>query len=79
MKFVNALVGRKGSKLHKLSEKHEYTNFFEYPIPSGKDGFLATNSLLAFVIILYRAYSEASEKKSNLPETLEKLRKKIIA
>ena len=59
MKFVSALVCRKESKLHKLSTDYEYTDCFQFPIPSGKDGFLATNSLLAFLVILYRAYANA--------------------
>lgn len=78
MKSVNAVVGRKESKLHKLSSKHEYTNCFEFDLPGGKDGFLATNSLIAFTTLLYRAYSEACLTKNDLPKTLEELIKKCI-
>lgn len=78
MKFVNAMVGRKGSKLHKLSVKHEYTNCFEFPMPHGKDGFLATNSLLAFTVILYRAYSDAGNGTTCLPKSVRELTEKCI-
>lgn len=73
MKFVNAIVGRKNSKVNKLSVKYEYTNCFEHPLPQGKDGFLATNSLLAFIVILHRAYASASNRNVTLPNTIKNL------
>ncbi|QMU61184.1 MAG: HAD hydrolase family protein [Gammaproteobacteria bacterium] len=78
MNTVSAIVGRKGSKLNKLSKKHEYTNCFEYFLPSGKDGFLATNSLLAFTTLLYRAYSDSSDEIRELPKTTGELINKCI-
>ena len=82
MKFVSALVCRKESKLHKLSNEYEYTKCFQFPIPSGKDGFLATNSLLAFLVILYRAYSDAINevnKTVGLSKTLNALIRMCLA
>ncbi len=82
MKFVSALVCREESKLHKLSTEYEYTKCFQFPIPSGKDGFLATNSLLAFLVILYRAYSDAINevnKTIGLSKTLNALIRKCLA
>ena len=82
MKSVSALVCRKESKLNKLSTEYQYTKCFQFPIPSGKDGFLATNSLLAFLVILYRAYSDAiSEvnKTIGLSKTLNALFRKCLA
>ncbi len=82
MKFVSALVCRKESKLHKLSTEYEYTKCFQFPIPSGKDGFLATNSLLVFLVILYRAYGEVIKevnKTVGLSKTLNALIRKCLA
>lgn len=40
------------SLLAKLAAKYRYVEFLEVDLPSGKDGFLATNSLLASVVLL---------------------------
>ncbi|GAB4019502.1 hypothetical protein GCM10028808_57450 [Spirosoma migulaei] len=49
------LCMQKDSLLSKLSKKHSVSETFEYSLPTGKDGFLATNSLVAFFSILYSA------------------------
>ena len=36
----------------------------EFPIPSGRDGFLATNSLVATLVLLYRASTESPSAQS---------------
>lgn len=72
-KAVSALVGMANSKLAQLSSKYLYTNLFEYNLPSGKDGFLATNSLFGFATLLYRAYCEATRAPESLPPSLKKL------
>ena len=46
---------------------------FSFKSPAGRDGYLATNSLLAMCIVLERAYSNAVGCKSRLPSTVEKL------
>ncbi|MBL0745717.1 HAD hydrolase family protein [Chryseolinea lacunae] len=78
MKFVNAIVGRNETRLHEASAKHQYTNCFAFPMPYGKDGFLATNSLLAFTVILYRAYNDVGNGTTQLPQTLNALFKKCM-
>lgn len=55
---VAALVGKLNSKLSALSCEHEYTDFVEVELPTGHDGFLATNSLLAFAVLICRAYGK---------------------
>ncbi|MEZ5059075.1 MAG: SIS domain-containing protein [Saprospiraceae bacterium] len=47
----------KNSKLKKLVSGNEFCDFFEFENPLGKDGFLATNSLLALFNILRRSFS----------------------
>jgi hydroxymethylpyrimidine pyrophosphatase-like HAD family hydrolase len=70
MRNINALVGSDNTKLHRLSKKYQYANLWGFPLPTGKDGFLATNSLLAFSVLLYRAYSTAVKQHNGLPNKL---------
>jgi len=44
------------SPLAKQSDKFTLSKIFEFPLPTRKDGFLASNSLVAFFILLARAY-----------------------
>ncbi len=81
MKFVSALVCREESKLNELSTEYQYTKCFQFSIPSGRDGFLATNSLLASLVILYRAYGNAINevnKTIGLSKTLNALIRKCL-
>lgn len=60
-----AICLRPKSKLSDLAKKYEYVKFIEYSLPSGKDGYLATNSQIAFFTLLSRAYEQALEIKPN--------------
>jgi fructoselysine-6-P-deglycase FrlB-like protein len=42
-----AICMKKHSPLSRLSQEFKYTRFVDFELPSEKDGFLATNSLLA--------------------------------
>src|SRR5208337_3592296 len=57
-KFM-VLCAKSGSPLGRLAAGHPFVDFVEFEPPAGKDGFLATNSLLASVTLLIRAYSSA--------------------
>ena len=52
---VMALCMNQNSPLSQLSRKFQFTENLEFEPPIQKDGFLATNSLLAFLINLLRA------------------------
>lgn len=67
------LCASTGSPLARLARKHPHVDFAEFEPPSGKDGFLATNSLLASVVLLVRAYAAAFITDQPLPETLSGL------
>lgn len=54
---VGVLCGRKASPLAELCRRHPFVDLLLYPPPGGKDGFLATNSLLGFSALLTRAYA----------------------
>ncbi len=51
------LCGREDSPLAELGRTHDFTDLLIFPPPAGKDGFLATNSLLGFTALLARAYT----------------------
>lgn len=53
---VGILCGREDSPLAELCRRHDYVDLLIYAPPAGKDGFLATNSLLGFAALLTRAY-----------------------
>ena len=65
-----ALCGAHGSPLAKLAAGLAI-DVFEHAPPAGKDGFLATNSLASFLLLLARAYSEITN--SPFPSSLEEL------
>lgn len=58
------------SKLTSLTRQYEYVDAWIEPSPVGGDGFLATNSLLAFFILSYRIF----QPKNPLPPTYDDLK-----
>jgi fructoselysine-6-P-deglycase FrlB-like protein len=54
---IGVLCGRSESPLAELCRAHPFVDLLLYSPPAGKDGFLATNSLLAFTILLARAHA----------------------
>ena len=57
-----------GSPLSELAAKTSLSEHFEYDNPAGKDGFLATNSLVAFFGILYTSLSASPTEEKCLLE-----------
>jgi fructoselysine-6-P-deglycase FrlB-like protein len=55
------------SPLAIFAGKYNYTDVFEFDLPSQRDGFLATNSLLAFSVLFVRAYLDIFENAGKLP------------
>ena len=51
------LCGREASPLAELCRQHPFVDLLIYAPPAGKDGFLATNSLLGFTALLTRSYA----------------------
>jgi hypothetical protein len=56
-----ALCLRSGSPLEASAEEFEFARVLSCDLPSGRDGFLATNSLMAAASILARAYTVAKD------------------
>ena len=55
-RFLIAVCATKNSPLARLVNGYSKGFCFDFKLPTGKDGFLATNSLIAMGVILLRAY-----------------------
>ncbi len=67
------LCGREKSPLADSASGIDHASAFSYDLPSRRDGFLATNSLLAFIVLICRAWSNAAGVKQDLPATLPEI------
>ena len=67
------LCGRDASPLARLCRQHPYVDLLLYTPPAGKDGFLATNSLLGFAALLTRAYVTEFGTSNDWQETVDYL------
>jgi hypothetical protein len=72
------LCGRPASPLASLCRRHPFVDLLLYPPPTGKDGFLATNSLLGFAALLARAYALEFEATAEWEEALDLLRRLLL-
>ena len=59
--------------LSETAANYEYVRTIEFSLPTGKDGFVATNTLLATAILLTRAYESLYPPQTPLPATLSEL------
>jgi fructoselysine-6-P-deglycase FrlB-like protein len=64
---------RKGSSLSRLAKSYRFVDVPDLNPPSVKDGFLATNSLLAFAVLLVRAYNSTFSSNEKLPRDFNSL------
>jgi hydroxymethylpyrimidine pyrophosphatase-like HAD family hydrolase len=67
-KQLIVLCLRRGTPLARSAARFPFVDFFEHDLPTGRDGFLATNSLLASLVLLTRAYAVARGIPSDLPQ-----------
>lgn len=67
------LCASTASPLARLAAEYPYVDLAEFDAPSGKDGFLATNSLLASAVLLVRGYAAAHAGPPPLPATFQSL------
>lgn len=66
-KSIITLCMSENSPLTNLACKYSICKPFEFKIPTGKDGFLATNSLVGFFVILYKIFNNNINIKKDLP------------
>lgn len=60
-----ALIGHEDSKVGAIAQSHPYVDLLVYAPPSGKDGFLATNTLFGATALLTRAYCATTSGTSS--------------
>lgn len=65
---VGAITLTSVGRLQKNFPARKIDSLYAFDIPTGRDGFLATNSILAFYLLLYRAFG--CEKTENLTTNL---------
>lgn len=66
----------KNAPLSKVASGYSLSKTLEYEIPSRKDGFLATNTLVAYYVLLCKAFEDQSIQASQLATSIL-YRKKI--
>jgi hypothetical protein len=71
--LLAAICTRRDTPLAKAAAFHDWTFCHEFPTPVRKDGFLATNSLIATIVLLVRAYERIFSVPPSLPPTLNDL------
>lgn len=72
-RLLGGVCTRKGSALGEAIKSLEGHSLHEYELPTGKDGFLATNSLIATAVLLTRAWNAAWDNDASLPASLADL------
>jgi hydroxymethylpyrimidine pyrophosphatase-like HAD family hydrolase len=58
---IYSLCMKKNSPLAKLAANTSISKHYEFDSPSGKDGFLATNSLVSFFSLIYNVFKTVSD------------------
>ena len=58
-------------KLQSLLQEDDSASLFEYAIPTGRDGFLSTTTIVAFYALLYRAfgYTDLNSVNTDITES----------
>lgn len=69
-KGLIVLTFAKGSRFDKQVQMNESADIARFAPPTARDGFLATNSLLASMVLLYRAYCSTRMMAPKLPASL---------
>ena len=70
---LTVVCTRSQSPLAQLAATCKNARVFEFDIPTGKDGYLATNSLLATLVLITRAYDDAGLLRPPLPGAFTEL------
>ena len=70
---VLAVCCKEGTKLAREGAKYPSVAVHEFAVPSGSDGFLATNSLWASSVILVRAFAKIHGVDPRIPKRLSTL------
>jgi len=64
------MCARTGSPLARYAKGYHYCDIFDFDLQSRRDGFLATNSLIAFALLAFRAYQGVFFPNKTFPKRL---------
>ncbi|MBI3608519.1 MAG: sucrose-6-phosphate hydrolase [Nitrospirae bacterium] len=67
------VCGRRQSRLTAAATEHQFVDVIDAEGPAGKDGFLATNSLIAASVLICRAYSAVFNSDLSITQLQELL------
>jgi hypothetical protein len=67
------LTAKTGTPIGKLADQFQFVDKIEFSLPNKKDGFLATNSLIAFSVLAARAYGTVFKASEMPPKTFGEL------
>lgn len=70
---ILVLSGREESILARTTKNQRGAEFIGMSMPAGKDGYLATNSLLVFSVLTWRAYAQIFGSVNAAPQSLAEL------
>lgn len=66
--FIFSLSLKENSPLANKSKKYSLSKIFDFDNPAGKDGFLATNSLVAYFTLISRIYGKTPSLRNLVPD-----------
>jgi len=72
------VCGKRNSKVEQRAGKDERTEIFVAPLPAGKDGYLATNSLVAFIGLILRAFGADEKELARLARSADTFSPKAL-
>lgn len=72
-----AITMREESPLANMLAEYDYTHHVSFAPPEQRDGFLATNSLLAFLLLVYRSYCANFSGSDDMPQSYEELQSEL--
>ena len=67
------ICATENTPLSDLAGTYRYVRTHEFALPSGKDGFIATNSLVATIVLLARSYQELYGDEKSMPDEFSAL------
>jgi HAD superfamily hydrolase (TIGR01484 family) len=68
---IAIVCAKVGSKIVKKASDFSYVQVYEYLNPTGKDGFLAVNSLLSINILAARAFNAIDTSNNNIQKLID--------
>ena len=69
----SVICATENTPLSDLADAYWYVRTYEFAPPSGKDGFIATNSLVATIVLLARSYQGLYGDEESMPDEFSAL------